>query len=184
MMKDAVSNGRAATKSDLGANSSLSISSESTSRPHSHKRNLPAMLLRILLVLASAFICVQSGHYELYSDLSEERWFLDDSKLIPISCQDGDCSPMFNKYVKHKIAKRAVVQVDTMKDYIKFLLRGNKTKEDETNTAPYATANITLGRERIFVFFGFDQVLTKEDLRFKLLNSLQRACCYMKHVSF
>ena len=105
------------------------------------------MLLRVLLVLASALVRTHAAHYELYSDLSEERWFLDDTKLVPISCQDGDCSATFSKYVKqyHKMAKRAVVQVDTMKDYIKFLLRGNKTKDDETNTTNYATGNITLG---------------------------------------
>jgi hypothetical protein len=49
------------------------------------------------------------------------------------------------KHNKHKIAKRAAVQVETMKDYIKFLLRGNKTKDDDTNTDPYRTGNITLG---------------------------------------
>ncbi|EFX89958.1 hypothetical protein DAPPUDRAFT_309629 [Daphnia pulex] len=104
------------------------------------------MLLRVLLVLASAFIHVQSAHYELYSELRpDERWFLDDTKLIPVSCENGDCSALFNKHNKHKIAKRAAVQVETMKDYIKFLLRGNKTKDDDTNTDPYRTANITLG---------------------------------------
>jgi len=105
------------------------------------------MLLRVLLVLASAFIRVQSAHYELYSELRpDERWFLDDTKLIPVSCENGDCSALFNKHNKHKIAKRAAVQVETMKDYIKFLLRGNKTKDDDTNTDPYRTANITLGK--------------------------------------
>ncbi len=104
------------------------------------------MLLRVLLVLASAFIHVQSAHYELYSELRpDERWFLDDTKLIPVSCENGDCSALFNKHNKHKIAKRAAVQVETMKDYIKFLLRGNKTKDDDTNTDPYRTGNITLG---------------------------------------
>jgi hypothetical protein len=104
------------------------------------------MFLHVILVLASAFIRVQSAHYELYSELRpDERWFLDDSKLIPVSCENGDCSSLFNKHNKHKIAKRAVVQVETMKDYIKFLLRGNKTKDDETNTEPYRTGNITLG---------------------------------------
>lgn len=103
------------------------------------------MLLRILLVLASILAHVHSAHYELYSDLSSERWFLDDKKLIPISCQEGDCTSFFTSYPKHKIAKRAVVQVDTMKDYIKFVLRGNKTKDDDTNTDPYVTGNNTLG---------------------------------------
>lgn len=103
------------------------------------------MLLRILLVLASALIYVQTAHYELYSDLSNERWFLDDKKLVPVSCQNGDCTSFFSGHPKHRIAKRAIVKVDTMRDYVKFLLRGNKTKDDDTNTDPYMTGNTTLG---------------------------------------
>lgn len=104
------------------------------------------MLFCLLLVLASACIHVRSSYYELYSEFRpDERWFLDDAKLVPISCDNGDCSALFNKHNKHKIAKRSLVQVETMEDYIKFLLRGNRTKDDDTNTEPYRTGNISLG---------------------------------------
>lgn len=137
--------GRAASKSGSGLQETSNCWTSVPLSPTLGGQAFLTMLLRILLVLASAFIHVRSGHYELYSDLSSERWYLDDSKLIPITCDDGDCTSLFPKHVKHNIAKRAVVQVNTMKDYIKFLLRGNKTKDDDTNTDPYLTGNITLG---------------------------------------
>lgn len=103
------------------------------------------MLFPVLLALASGLAVSHSANYELYSDYSSERWFFDDRKMVPVSCHNGDCSQFFAHWPKHKIAKRAIVQVNTMKDYIKFMLRGNKTRDDDTNIDPYLTGNLTLG---------------------------------------
>ncbi|XP_032780449.2 ionotropic receptor 93a [Daphnia magna] len=120
------------------------------------------MLFCVLLLLASTSIRVRSAYYELYSEFRpDERWFLDDAKLVPISCDNGDCSALFNKHNKHKVVKRSVVQVETMKDYIKFLLRGNRTKDDDTNIGPYRTSNITLGVVLDKNFIGDLQTFTK-----------------------
>lgn len=106
--------------------------------------------MRILLVLAGAWCAFsRADHFELFSELHDERYFLDDSKPVPVACEDGDCTPLFRAVhfgaPQHKIGKRAAVQIDSMRDYIKFLLRGNKTKDDDRNTEPYRTGNITLG---------------------------------------
>lgn len=108
----------------------------------------PALLVGLLLV------AVQLGwakHFELYSDLTDERWILEDHKaLVPISCPAGDCSQVLRDKPKHKIGKRSVIQIDTMKDYIKFILRGNKTRDDDRNIDPFTVKNITLGSKPSF----------------------------------
>ncbi len=50
-------------------------------------------------------------------------------------------------YCDHQINKRQITPEGngTMKDFIKFLLRGNKTKDDELNTLPYVAGNLSLG---------------------------------------
>jgi hypothetical protein len=47
----------------------------------------------------------------------------------------------------HRISKRqaASLGIGTMKDFLKYLIRGNKTKDDELNTEPYKADNLTLG---------------------------------------
>lgn len=112
-------------------------------------------LLRILLALAS--LCsVWTHHFEIFSELHDERYFLDESKPVPVVCDDGDCTSFFHAVhfgaPKHKIRKRAAIQIDNMRDYIKFLLRGNKTRDDDRNNDPYRTGNITLGTSFVLKF--------------------------------
>ena len=47
---------------------------------------------------------------------------------------------------EHHIEKRDADEVATMKDFINYLLRGNKTKDDVLNTNPYYVGNLSLGR--------------------------------------
>ena len=103
------------------------------------------MLFRVLLALASSLAIIHSTQYELYSEYSSERWFFDDKNLVPVSCNNGDCSQFFAHLPKHKIAKRPIIQVNTMQEFIKFLIDVNKTTDDDINSEPYLTGNLTLG---------------------------------------
>lgn len=104
------------------------------------------MWLRLLLLGLLAFQLTKTDHFELYSDSTQERWLLEDHKaLVPISCDNGDCGHLLRGKPKHKIGKRSVVNIGSMKDYIKFIVRGNKTRDDDRNVDPYVVGNITLG---------------------------------------
>lgn len=112
------------------------------------------LALRFLLLglLAVQLKSVQGDHIELHSVLTGDRWVLENHRsLVPISCNRDDCSAVIpkkpvNKQQPHKIKKRAaVVQIENMKEYLKFILRGNKTRDDDRNIDPYTVSNITLG---------------------------------------
>ena len=112
------------------------------------------LLLRLFVVVGILAVSVTALYpaedYELYSDLTDDRWVLDARSLVPVQCPDEGCPPatftdMTNLRPIHKIKKRSVVKIDSMKDYIKFLLRGNKTRDDDRPIDPYVTGNITLG---------------------------------------
>ena len=114
---------------------------------------LPVRLFVIVgLLTASAIAIYPVEDYEFYSDLSDDRWVLDARSLVPVPCPEGGCPPAtsFNHFPDlhpdHKIRKRSVVKIDSMKDYIKFLLRGNKTRDDNRPITPYVTGNLTLGK--------------------------------------
>ena len=126
------------------------------------------LALRALLLgfLAVQLRSIQADHIELHSVLTGDRWVLESPKsLVPISCTRGDCSdvvplskPPPPGTPSHKIKKRAVVHLESIKDYIKFIVRGNKTRDDDRNVDPYRVSNITLGPflSRFFFrsFFG------------------------------
>ena len=112
------------------------------------------LLLRLFVVVGILAVSVTALYpaedYELYSDLTDDRWVLDARSLVPVQCPDEGCPPatftdMTDLRPIHKIKKRSVVKIDSMKDYIKFLLRGNKTRDDDRPIDPYVTGNITLG---------------------------------------
>jgi len=112
------------------------------------------LFLRLFVVVGILAVSVTALYpaedYELYSDLTDDRWVLDARSLVPVQCPDEGCPPatftdMTDLRPIHKIKKRSVVKIDSMKDYIKFLLRGNKTRDDDRPIDPYVTGNITLG---------------------------------------
>lgn len=120
------------------------------------------LLLRLfvvvsVLVVARVTALYPGEDYELYSDLTDDRWVLDARSLVPVQCPDDGCPPatftdMTDLLPSHKIKKRSVVKIDSMKDYIKFLLRGNKTRDDDRPIDPYVTGNITLGNSINYTF--------------------------------
>ena len=73
---------------------------------------------------------------DLYSE--KDITFDLDSSFSSVECYNADCA--------HQAVKRETVEIETVKDYIKYLLRGNKTKDDHFNTEPYVYGNTTIGK--------------------------------------
>jgi len=81
---------------------------------------------------------------ELYTDDDRSPFDLG-SSFSSAACYSADCI--------HETVKREAVEVETMKDYIKYLLRGNKTKDDHYNTDPFVYGNTTIGKSRQRIFY-------------------------------
>ena len=79
--------------------------------------------------------------------ITEDELYFDKDLTIDLgaSFPSGEC---YDTECSHEAIKRETIEIDTMKDYIKYLLRGNKTRDDHFNTEPFIYGNMTIGKLR------------------------------------
>ena len=129
--------------------------------------NLVSFLLLILVLNSPLLPRADDYLYQDYQDPSElSEYGIDQQLLGTADCSQNECGV-------HRMTKRLIQnpEIPTMKDFIKYLLRGSLTKEDQQSTEPFVAGNMTLGTYTLHIFPFIFSILFEKCNRNDTINS-------------